>query len=350
MPPRKPTPETEAAPAEEPKKAKRPSQTQAAAREVAVTEGQVPKLELFVPEPISDEDLAKLNVYQRWNRIIGEMGVIPKRGWNDHHKYWFTTDADLNAFVGPLFSKYHLVVIPSAGTPERFDTAGKLIVTRVPLTIDVINADSPDDRFTVQWAGEGGDTGDKGLYKAYTGGLKYFYMKLLQVATGDDPETFARTDAIAEGRGVAALSDSAGDTGQTQVRQVTGRRQPERGGRQDETTMAQIVALGNLSAGMGLGPRGTAEEIDRVLNTQVGELLDQIEGEDAQKAALVAWLKERPGTDTGKVIYAVTQLAEKALEIRTENESAAASDYGSPVELTEEALLADARAEMNSDK
>ncbi|HXS47769.1 MAG TPA: hypothetical protein VN756_09945 [Solirubrobacterales bacterium] len=99
---------------------------------------------------------------------------------------------------------------------------------------------------------------------------------------------------------------------------------------------------------MGLGPRGTAEEIDRVLGTQLAEMIDEIEGDDAQRAALVEFLKGRPGTDTGKVIHAVTELAERAAQIRSESELAAAqTDYAGGEEQSEEELLAQAREELD---
>ena len=323
-----------------------------------VTEGQVADIQRLVPTPIDAEDRKALNLWQKRALMIEELGTVPKRGWNDHHKYNYALEADVVAYLGPLMSKYMLVtkVDVLLDRVERIDMGStrsgtSMTLTRLPLEVTFINADNPDEREMVTWIGEGSDTGDKGVYKSYTGALKYLYLKWFLIATGDDPEAFTRTDALNEGRTqVENLSEGAGDTGQTQVRQVRGRQQPERGGRQNETTMAQIVSLGNLSAGLGLGPRGTAEEIDRVLGTQLGEALDALEGDDAKKAALVAWLKDRPGTDTGKVIYAVTQLAEKAVQIRGEQETAAAqTDYAGGPELSEDELLAEAREALRSE-
>ena len=36
--------------------------------------------------------------------------------------------------------------------------------------------------------GQGADKGDKGVYKAITGAIKYVYMKTFNIPTGDDPE------------------------------------------------------------------------------------------------------------------------------------------------------------------
>jgi hypothetical protein len=278
---------------------------------------------LYVPAPIEDADLEKLNVYQRWNRMIGEMGIIPKRGWNDHHKYWFTTDADLNAFVGPLLSKYHLVVIPRLLLDQitRLETAGKQYVTRVPMEIDVINADKPDDHFTVPWAGEGGDTVDKGLYKGFTGGLKYFFMKTLQVATGDDPETFSQTDRLAEDSARAAQSGP--QQGRPVQVQSSRAPQPEKGGRQEDTNVVQLRQIKTLSQALGYGPRGTAETFDRVLGTSIFDTIDGIDHEEEASRALTLWIKGLTPDDVGKVLQAMgKEIEEKASEKREQEELA----------------------------
>jgi len=322
-----------------------------------IVEGQVADIQRLKPTAIKPEERTKLNLWQKRALMIDELGTVPKRGWNAHHKYSFAMEADVVAYLGPLMTKYMVVVNVTVllALVERIElsktsSGATMTLTRLPVEITIINADNPEERESVVWIGEGSDTGDKGVYKSYTGALKYFYLKWFQIATGDDPEAFERTDALNESggrRGVEALS-GGGDTGRTEVRQAEGRRQPERGGRQTETTMVQIRTLGNLSSGMGLGPRGTAEEIDRVLGTQLAEMIDEIEGDDAQRAALVEFLKGRPGTDTGKVIHAVTELAERAAQIRSESELAAAqTDYAGGEEQSEEELLAQAREELD---
>jgi hypothetical protein len=45
-----------------------------------------------------------------------------------------------------------------------------------------------DEREVYQAFGSGADTGDKGLYKAYTGAIKYFLANNFLVAEGTDPE------------------------------------------------------------------------------------------------------------------------------------------------------------------
>ena len=60
-------------------------------------------------------------------------------------------------------------------------------ITNIDMTIAIIDVES-GEKIEVPWAGQGADKGDKGMYKAFTGGLKYFLMKMFMLPTGDDPE------------------------------------------------------------------------------------------------------------------------------------------------------------------
>jgi hypothetical protein len=61
-------------------------------------------------------------------------------------------------------------------------------LTRQLFEYEVINADKPEERFKQLVWGEASDGGDKGAYKASTGADKYFWFRLLQIPTGDDPD------------------------------------------------------------------------------------------------------------------------------------------------------------------
>lgn len=342
-PAEQPDPQTEApdpqsAAPEEPRAATRPRQTQQTSAEGRIVEGQVPKIELFIPQSITAAALADLNVHQRWSRCIGEIGLVPKRGWNDHHKYWYTTDADLNAFIGPLFNKYHLVVAPSVTGVERIALEGKQQLTRVLLHIAIINADKPTDRIEVDWIGEGGDTVDKGAYKAFTGGLKYFYMKMLQVATGDDPELFVRTDQLGDLAATAAVAEGPRSTRPVNVRSSTAR-QPEKGGHQLEVTAVQLRQISAMSQALGYGVRGTAETFDRVLGTAIFDTIDGMDSDEESSRVLTAWIKQQTGSDVGKVLHEMGE--EIANRQKAESEPAAEAE----AQETEAELLAQAGSE-----
>jgi len=60
-------------------------------------------------------------------------------------------------------------------------------VTRVNLQVTLTDSESGESEQT-QIAGEGQDSGDKGVYKATTGALKYWFLTNFVLPTGDDPE------------------------------------------------------------------------------------------------------------------------------------------------------------------
>ena len=64
--------------------------------------------------------------------------------------------------------------------------------TEVVLEFTWVNVDIPDDRESFRWYGQGIDSGEKGVGKAYTYAEKYFLLKFLHVPTDkDDPDAHA---------------------------------------------------------------------------------------------------------------------------------------------------------------
>ena len=323
-----------------------------------ISEGQVAEIQRLKPEPIEEEERKKLNLWQKRARIIDELGTIPKRGYNKHHNYAYALEADMVAYLGPLMAKYMLVVdvdvvsqvipvqiraaegvervvdLKETGLPAverielyRTQSGSQMWLTRLPLRITIVNADNPDERTSILWVGEGADTGDKGIYKTYTGALKFFYMKWFMVATGDDPEAFERVDELAEGAGVRNVRVE---------RAAEGQQHAEKGGRQVETTAVQIRSLGAMARALKLGgedqtdrARATAEYVDKILGTKVREAMADTEGDEAERAFKRIVLSTIPSDDTGKVLYQMGEDAKVRAQEAAENEIAAATNpYG----------------------
>jgi hypothetical protein len=322
-------------PAEEaPAAQERPKQT--AKR---ITEGEVAEITRLVPAPIKEEDRLKLNLWQKRARVIEEVGTIPKRGYNAHHKYAYALEADMVAYIGPLMAKYNLVVdvsvltikneelggeVPAVERIELYRTqsGSQMMLTRLPLRITIINGDAPDEKTELIWIGEGADTGDKAVYKSYTGALKYFYMKYFMVATGDDPEAFERVDELAEGAGTRNVKV-----------EKSSEPQPEKGGRQQATTGVQVRSLGAMSRALRLGGedqtdrvKATAEYIDKILGSSVLAGLGDLEGDEAERAfkQIILGL---PGEDVGKVLY---QMGEDVKRVAAEAAEDAVAEATNP--------------------
>ena len=130
-------------------------------------------------------------LYAKLAEVASEIGYVEKNGRNDFHKYDYVTEADLIEAVRSKLTDRNVVLMPSVKEvrerPYVTDKDKQSCVTTVIVAFTFIDADSGETH-EAEWAGTGDDAGDKGLYKAYTGALKYFLMKAFQVPTGDDPE------------------------------------------------------------------------------------------------------------------------------------------------------------------
>lgn len=115
---------------------------------------------------------------------------VPKNGYNSFHKYHYAMETDVvNAFREALINN-NLSVIPSITGYERQEVPtnkGTQFLSTVHLSYEVEDLDT-GDKLVIPWVGEGSDSLDKALYKAVTGGQKYFVLKAFFVPTGDDPE------------------------------------------------------------------------------------------------------------------------------------------------------------------
>jgi hypothetical protein len=113
---------------------------------------------------------------------IGEVERIGKDGTNAHFKYTYTSAEQVYRVIrGPLLNN-GLVVIPSV---EESTTQGQTTILKLHLRlIDTETGESIE----AYWMGEGQDKGDKGPYKAATGGMKTWLKHLFLLPADDDPE------------------------------------------------------------------------------------------------------------------------------------------------------------------
>lgn len=146
---------------------------------------------------------ATLNLYQKLAAITGEIGAIKKGGTNSEQKYAFIEYAAVAGELRGLFAKHGVIIVPRMQQTikqhrvevlSKYDAKGTAVL--VDMTFTVVNADAPDDKFTVTWTGEAIDFGDKATNKAATSALKYYLMRQFNISEkGDDP------DAVSPDRG-----------------------------------------------------------------------------------------------------------------------------------------------------
>lgn len=150
-----------------------------------------------------------MNIHQKVLAVRAAVDRVPKTGHNKFQGYDYATDDDIIKAVRPhlidngLSYTVDVPVIESSEVETK--TGGKQNMRRAQMQFTLVNVDDPKEIIGVTFWGEGQDAGDKGLYKAYTGGEKYFLMKTFMIPTGDDPE---RDGEAAEGSTKAPVMSS----------------------------------------------------------------------------------------------------------------------------------------------
>jgi hypothetical protein len=116
-----------------------------------------------------------------------EIGSVSRTGYNDFQKYAYTKGEELFKVVREVLQKHDIAIIAQCTEVKEIALENKSIVLVASMNYTIIDAESGESMSCV-YQGVGADTGDKGLYKAYTAALKYFLRDLFQIPFGDDPE------------------------------------------------------------------------------------------------------------------------------------------------------------------
>ncbi len=121
-------------------------------------------------------------------QVMAAVERVPKRGRNEFHHYDYATEADIVATVRQELASRHVMLIPAVLGITREPIGEKSdVLTTLQMEFTFEDGDTQEN-LTRPWLGCGSDKGDKGIYKAMTGGEKYFLLKTFLMPTGDDPE------------------------------------------------------------------------------------------------------------------------------------------------------------------
>jgi len=104
--------------------------------------------------------------------------------------YNYAEIAEIKEAISPILSEENLVY--TGDTIEVLDRVvetknGTAKITRVKVAFTIVDPDT-NEKIICNYSGDGMDSGDKGIYKAYTGAEKYFLIQTFRIATGDDAE------------------------------------------------------------------------------------------------------------------------------------------------------------------
>lgn len=129
----------------------------------------------------------KAQLAKKKSNVMAGVDTIPKNGYNEEDNYWFARDADINDCLRTL--------IHDNGLSFDIEFVNRHVNNGImEVMLEVTWTDCDTGYFeTRRWLAAGFDKVDKAIYKAYTGGAKYFLMRTFLMSQGDtDPEISER--------------------------------------------------------------------------------------------------------------------------------------------------------------
>ena len=135
------------------------------------------------------EMISKLQTKKnKLRKLLKEKGIIVKGAHNDFDDYEYFSEAQYKELFTELLSECDLELDSTEINVQNIDGTDKQKFG-VFVTIEFILTDV-ETGYSIRstHSGIGFDKGDKALYKAKTGAIKYFFATTFLVATKDDPE------------------------------------------------------------------------------------------------------------------------------------------------------------------
>ncbi len=163
--------------------------------------------------------------------ILGEIGAIEKKGKNEKQNYKYIREADVVAYLRHKLSESQIFVFHSVESEEFIESVG---LSKVKTRHIFVCAESGEtmEVFSFGYGKDqtnSGYIGDKGIYKAITGAVKYFWMKNFMLSDGNDPEHFSNE------------SETGGSTDEPEAEQRASNRKPLEEIKKPETEPAPQV-------------------------------------------------------------------------------------------------------------
>lgn len=129
------------------------------------------------------------NLLKKLNDITTQMGALGKSGKNPKFSYSYVKGEDAMKIFRQLEVEHKIKVIPEA-IPDSLvvqeKPGDKGFVTTFVVKYHIFDLES-EEQLSVTLPVQGYDTTDKGVYKALTGGFKYFLLQTFSYSS-DDPE------------------------------------------------------------------------------------------------------------------------------------------------------------------
>ena len=135
-----------------------------------------------------------MNVYQKLNEVRKAVDYVRKDKRVGEGGYLAVTHDAVTALTRSHFIAQGIVIVPSLVSSAVVLT-GTATARGIPFIryearyrFDIVNADSPDDKFQVEIESHAMDQGDKAPGKALSYAKKYVVLKLLEIESGEEEE------------------------------------------------------------------------------------------------------------------------------------------------------------------
>lgn len=131
------------------------------------------------------------NILKKLLAISKEVETMPKDGHNDFQNYNYLSETQVSLKMRELLNKHGVVFLHSTKQLDLKEWKNakdaQKFLTVIEINYQFIDVESAEILQGTE-IGHGEDSGDKGVYKAITGAIKYIFMKTFLIPTGDDPE------------------------------------------------------------------------------------------------------------------------------------------------------------------
>jgi hypothetical protein len=133
------------------------------------------------------------NILTKLHAMQAEIERMEKDGRNTLQNYTYLSETQVTLKIKELLDKHGVMFLPKSIEEKAITEISptskgtKQYVTTVKVSYIFADIET-GETYEGSIEGQGTDTGDKGIYKAITGSIKYVYMKTFNIPTGDDPE------------------------------------------------------------------------------------------------------------------------------------------------------------------
>lgn len=152
--------------------------------------GQIQNVSVVVPQ--------KQNLLQKLASAVAEIHNVEKSGRNEFHKYNYVKAADVAWAVRKALSSRNIFLVSDCVEIRNYEIPAKegvMQAVEVKMQFSFFDGDAPDTApIVLHTYGTGTDKGDKAIYKAMTGALKYGLRNAFMIPDESDPEADSSVD------------------------------------------------------------------------------------------------------------------------------------------------------------